>query len=82
MTQTLTVTLPSVTQANKAKTAFDKSGISSSIVRLDPAKTAHGCAFGIRVDTDRETVQAVLHRGRVRYGEFLDTDVKYHKGSV
>lgn len=48
------LTMQSMTHAIRAKSVLSQKGIAVSVVSIDPALTAKGCAYGIRFPCEAE----------------------------
>lgn len=69
-TGTTVFTTKSVTLAEKAKRLLADHSISARIVKLDPAFSPRGCAYGIEFDNrQRGNVRQILDRNGVPFGE-------------
>ena len=77
-----TIALSSVTTAARAKELLRQSGIDARITRLLPGMTEKGCAWGVSffAAMEREQIEMLLRRGRVRYSEVFSTQMKRHGG--
>lgn len=63
-------TTRTVTYAEKAKRLLAQSSIGAYIVKLDPALSPRGCAFGIEFDSrHKDNVRQILNRNGVPFGE-------------
>ncbi|MBQ4054533.1 MAG: DUF3343 domain-containing protein [Clostridia bacterium] len=63
-------TTRTVTYAEKAKRLLAQSAISASVVKLDPALSPRGCAFGIEFDSrHKDNVRQILSRNGVPFGQ-------------
>lgn len=77
---TLTVSLISLTTAEKTKSFLQKKRYPAEIVRLHHGETKRGCAYGVRTEGTEEEIRTLLHHGRIRYGEILRDDCHVHRG--
>lgn len=67
---TTVFTTKTVTYAEKAKRLLSEQSISARIVKLDPAFSPRGCAYGIEFDTrQKNNVRQTLQRNGVPFGE-------------
>ncbi|MBQ3100267.1 MAG: DUF3343 domain-containing protein [Clostridia bacterium] len=67
---TTVFTTRTVTYAEKAKRLLAQSAIKAYIVKLDPALSPRGCAFGIEFDSrHKDNVRQILTRNGVPFGE-------------
>lgn len=63
-------TTRTVTYAEKAKRLLAGHAIGAHIVKLDPALSPRGCAFGIEFDSrHKDNVRQILNRNGVPFGE-------------
>lgn len=68
-TGTTVFTLRTVTLAERARRLLADRSIGARIVRLDPALSPRGCAFGIEVESgQRENVARILDAYSLPYG--------------
>ncbi len=64
------LTTRTVTYAEKAKRVLGEYSIASRIVKLDPAFSPRGCAYGIEFDSrHKNNVKQILDRNGVPFGE-------------
>ena len=67
---TTVFTTRTITYAEKAKRLLAQNSIAAYIVKLDPALSPRGCAFGIEFDSrQRENVRRILNINAVPFGE-------------
>ena len=66
------VAMKNMTAAMKGKDALTRSGISCSVVNLEPSLTSGGCAYGISLPCPyiNEAIK-IIKRKNIPYGEIL-----------
>ncbi len=74
----ITVTLPSVTYAEKAKKLLNRSGIPSKIIKVDAEKTRRGCTYGVTFnDNDYWNAVMTLRNNDVPYETYPYSEKKH-----
>ena len=68
----LIVTMNTMTQAMRGRSALEARGIHAEIVGLDPSLTKRGCAYGLRfASSGREEVLRCLRGKNIPWGSVL-----------
>lgn len=66
------VTMKTMTNALRAKTALSAKGIRADVLNLDPSVTARGCAYGVSFFCeDSESVKRILDAKGIVFGEWI-----------
>lgn len=74
---TTTVTVESVTYAQKIKRLLEKRSIRSKLIKNSGDKSGNGCAFGIRIDSRYlYDVVSILKENGINYTVITDTPKK------
>lgn len=74
------LTMKSMTNALRAKSALEARGIAVTVVSLDPKLTERGCAYGIRFSCEAaEAVERTLTAKNLPFGVLMGNRGEFEK---
>ena len=66
------VTMKSMTDALRAKSALQAKGIRADVIHLDPSVTARGCAYGVSFACrETDSIKRIWDAKGIEYGEWI-----------